>query len=240
MSEEEDEQAQQPQQNPPKKADLKATPVLYISLCLSGLFVLGLHDFLAEKEANMCGMSYMYELPQYVNISQTKHDKYTLYAYGEGKLSEAVYKGKFTGIPVLFIPGNSGSFRQVRSLASIALRKAIEETKYKIHFDYFAVDFVEEFSALYGGTLQNQAAFVRQSIRDILNLYQGQVQPAPTSLVLVGHSVGGLVAKALFLDPEFDPLTVNIIITLATPHSAPVVNADKSLNQVCKIIAEIR
>merc|ERR1711971_309274 len=68
----------------PKKADLKATAVLYISLALSGLFVLGLYDFLIEKESNKCGMSYMYELPQYVNISQTKHEKYTLYAYGEG------------------------------------------------------------------------------------------------------------------------------------------------------------
>jgi glycosylphosphatidylinositol deacylase len=141
-----------------------------------------------------------------------------------------VYKGKFIGIPVLFIPGNSGSFRQVRSLASIALRKAIEDTKYKVHFDYFAVDFVEEFSALYGGTLEDQAAFVRQSIVDILRLYQGQKQ-APTSVVLIGHSIGGLVAKSLFVDPNFDPLTINIIITLATPHSAPVINADKSLNQ---------
>jgi glycosylphosphatidylinositol deacylase len=158
----------------------------------------------------------MYELPQYVNISQTKHKKYTLYAYGEGKSSEAVYKGKFIGIPVLFIPGNSGSFRQVRSLASIALRKAIEDIKYKVHFDCFAVDFVEEFSALYGGTLEDQAAFVRQSIADILSLYQGQKQ-APTSVVLI--------------DPNFDPLTINLIITLATPHSAPVLNADKSLNQ---------
>ena len=233
MPEEEEpkEQSEPSPQPGPKRADLKITAVLWISLALSFLFVLGLHDFLAEKEANKCGMSYMYELPQYVNISKTKHDKYSLYAYGEGKLSEAVYKGKFSGIPVLFIPGNAGSFRQVRSLASIALRKAIEETKYKIHFDYFAVDFVEEFSALYGGTLHDQAEFVRKSIQDILSLYEGQKQP-PKSVVLVGHSVGGLVAKALFLDPNFDHSTVNIIITLATPHSAPVVNADKYLSQV--------
>ena len=51
------------------------------------------------------------------------------------------------------------------------------------------------------------------------------------NLSLSGHSIGGLVAKSLFLDPNFDPLTINIIITLATPHSAPVLNADKSLNQ---------
>ena len=46
-----------------------------------------------------------------------------------------------------------------------------------------------------------------------------------------GHSIGGLVAKSLFLDPKFDSSSVNIIITLATPHSAPVVSADQSLSQ---------
>ena len=59
-------------------------------------------------------------------------------------------------------------------MASIALRKAIEDFKYKIHFNYFAVDFNEEFSAIYGGTLKDQAAFVRQSIRSILSLYKGK------------------------------------------------------------------
>lgn len=37
---------------------------------------------------------------------------YGLYAYTEGKLIENVRKHKFTGIPVLFIPGNAGSYKQ--------------------------------------------------------------------------------------------------------------------------------
>ena len=45
------------------------------------------------------------------------------------------------------------TFSQVRSLASVALRKAIEESEYEVHFDFFSVDFNEEFSALYGGSL---------------------------------------------------------------------------------------
>lgn len=212
----------------PKKASVKPTAVIWISLFVGSLFTLGLYTFLVEKEPNRCAMSYMYEMPQYVNLN-VSHSRYSLYAYGEGKLSEAVYKAEFSGIPVLFIPGNAGSFRQVRSLASIALRKSIEESKYKVHFDYFAADFVEEYSALYGGTLNEQAAFVRQSIKTILNLYKGSIKPK--SVVLVGHSIGGLIAKALFLDPDFDADTVKIIVTLATPHSAPVVNADPILNR---------
>ena len=120
-------------------------------------------------------------------------------------------------------------------MASVALRKSIEDFKYKIHFDYFAVDFNEEFSAIYGGTLQDQAAFVRKSIERILKLYDG-AENAPKSVVLIGHSIGGLVARALFLDPNFNSKSVHTIITLATPHSAPVVNADRYLDQFYKEI----
>lgn len=60
--------------------------------------------------------------------------------------------------------GNAGSYKQVRSLASVALRKAIDDTKYKIHFDYFSVDFGEEYSGLYGGVLQDQSRFIAKSI----------------------------------------------------------------------------
>ena len=175
------------EENPPpapKRVDLKPQGSLYISLILTSLFCYGLYTFVTEKEPNKCGMSYMYEYPQYINLT-SNHPKYSLYAYSEGKLSEKVAKGQFSGIPVLFVPGNAGSFRQVRSMASIALRKAIEESKYKIHFDYFAVDFVEEFSALYGGTLNDQAAFVRSSIKQILELYKGDHNPK--SVVLIGE-----------------------------------------------------
>ena len=79
---------------------------------------------------------------------------------------------KFTGIPVLFIPGNAGSHKQgllppfhictmqtffceaacsvfetflmssVRSLGSVALRKA-QDSKSPFHFDYFSLDLNE-------------------------------------------------------------------------------------------------
>jgi len=37
---------------------------------------------------------------------------------------------------------------------------------------------------------------------------------------------GGLIARALFIIPDFDPNTVNTIITQATPHRMPVIAAD--------------
>ena len=40
---------------------------------------------------------------------------------------------KFSGIPVLYIPGNSGSHKQVRSMASVALR-FVEEFPFLLRF----------------------------------------------------------------------------------------------------------
>lgn len=46
----------------------------------------------------------------------TKYDdqfiKYGLYTYNEGHLTEKSRNMKFDGIPVLYIPGNAGSYKQ--------------------------------------------------------------------------------------------------------------------------------
>ena len=47
------------------------------------------------------------------NETRTRFPNYGLYAYGEGKMAEALRENKFSGIPVLFVPGNSGSHKQV-------------------------------------------------------------------------------------------------------------------------------
>lgn len=38
--------------------------------------------------------------------------RYGLYAYSEGKYIERAKSMKFTGIPVLFVPGQGGSYKQ--------------------------------------------------------------------------------------------------------------------------------
>lgn len=101
--------------------------------------------------------------------------------------------------------------------------------QYKLHFDYFTVDFNEEFSAIHGGSLEDQTQFVAHCVERILQLYQSpsaNQKFMPQSVVLIGHSIGGVIAKALFTNPEFDPFKVHTIITLATPHT-PVVVVDK-------------
>ena len=123
----------------------------------------------ANFETNGCIMTYMYEYPEYepiklTEVARQRFPKYRLYVYGEGKYSQKHKDGKFSGIPVLYIPGNSGSYKQVRSMGSVALRKAEDQNQYKLHFDYFAVDFNEEFSAIYGGVLEDQTLFVSHCV----------------------------------------------------------------------------
>lgn len=52
---------------------------------------------------------------------------------------------------------------------------------------------------------------------------------APTSVAIVGHSMGGLVARALLTLKNFKPELINLLITQATPHVAPVMPLDKYL-----------
>lgn len=51
----------------------------------------------------------------------------------------------------------------------------------------------------------------------------------PQSVVLVGHSMGGVVARALYTLPRFNPSLVSLIITHASPHLAPVLVLDPHL-----------
>ncbi|XP_070187912.1 GPI inositol-deacylase-like [Littorina saxatilis] len=199
----------------------------------TGLLVLGIHDCITNFEENGCEMTWMFEYPTYLNVPVDKSiakqfPNYKLYVYGEGEYARQISDLKFKGIPVLFIPGNSGSYRQVRSLGSVSLRMG-NKLKVGFHFNYFVVDFQDQFSALHGAILPEQTEFVRSCVKKILSMYQS-THP-PSSVILVGHSMGGVVARALFTLPGFDPKTVHTIITQNSPHQAPVVMVDSVMDQ---------
>uniref|UniRef100_A0A8D0EZ32 GPI inositol-deacylase n=1 Tax=Strix occidentalis caurina TaxID=311401 RepID=A0A8D0EZ32_STROC len=199
---------------------------------LAAVALLGVRDVLFVYEENRCSMTYMYEYPEYLKIKLPKktarrYPAYELYLYGEGNYAEENKNLLLTGIPVLFLPGNAGSYKQVRSLGSIALRKA-EDVDFKYHFNFFSVNFNEELVALYGGSLQRQTKFVHECIKVILKLYRNR-EFAPTSVAIVGHSMGGLVARALLTLKNFKPELINLLITQATPHVAPVMPLDRYL-----------
>ncbi|KAK1797667.1 hypothetical protein P4O66_008038 [Electrophorus voltai] len=199
-----------------------------------GCLLLALRELFLGLEENRCSMTYMFEYPEYRQRVQLpryvarQYPAYGLYLYGEGVYAQETRGLKLTGAPVLFLPGNAGSYKQGRSLGSVALRKA-ENMEGGIHLNVFTIDFNEELVALYGGGLLRQTHFLHESIKVILRLYKvrGHDRPdPPQSVVLVGHSMGGVVARALFTLPGFSPGLVSLILTQASPHQAPVLSLD--------------
>lgn len=208
----------------------------YIILCLilSTAYFIGLLSFFADNEKDKCDMTYMFELPQYVRISNNydkKFPKYGLYYYDEGPPHAST--PKFWGIPVLFIPGNAGSHKQVRSLASVALRKYVNK-RLPYHFDYFTIDMNEELSGLSGVFLNDQLAYANHSLHFILKLYKNQ-RHLPKSVVLIGHSMGGVIARKLAQMP-FSP--IEIVITLASPHKRSPLILDEHISSFYEHVAD--
>lgn len=52
--------------------------------------------------------------------------------------------GHFAGVPVVFVPGNGGSHKQVRSLGSVAQRMS-DRYQTPFHLNYFTIDYNEVF-----------------------------------------------------------------------------------------------
>ncbi|XP_028847097.1 GPI inositol-deacylase isoform X2 [Denticeps clupeoides] len=197
--------------------------------CALGLLAVGLKEVFLGFEENRCSMTYMFEYPEYRRIPLPRrvsrlYPAYGLYLYGEGSYAQETRSLKLSGAPVLFLPGNAGSYKQARSLGSVALRKA-EGMDGGVHLNVFTVDFNEELVALYGGSLRRQTLFLHECIKAVLRLYKHRPDP-PKGVVLVGHSMGGVVARALFTLPRFNPALVNLILTQASPHQAPVLPLD--------------
>lgn len=201
---------------------------LVVVIALSSLccFLYGIASLLLNMEKNQCQMTYMFQLPTFIKVDVDGGEafpKYNLYTYAEGSLIENARSLKFNGAPVIFIPGNSGSYKQGRSLGSTALRKGIE-SDLNHHLDYFLVDYNEEFSALFGGYFNNQKEFLKKCILSILKLYK-HLPNAPKQVILIGHSMGGKIAQALLTDETVSGM-INSIIFIATPIDRPVVNFD--------------
>lgn len=218
---------------------MKYFSLLFLSLCslVFVFYLIGVVLFLSDREPNdKCEMTYMFEYPQYVRVSQSidqKYSKYGLYAYGEGRITKKARNMYFDGIPVLFIPGNAGSHHQVRSLSSVALRKALNSGS-PYHFDYFSVDLNSEFSALYGPVLYDQLEYVLHSISRILKLYE-KSPSSPKQVILIGHSVGGIVAKKAIAELlRNNKHLVSILINLAAPIQRPPVYFDRQISTFYK------
>ncbi|PIN00040.1 Negative regulator of COPII vesicle formation [Handroanthus impetiginosus] len=238
--------------------------IISIWIGLAGLFGL------LKPVSNGCVMTYMY--PTYIPISTPENVssvKYGLYLYHEGwrKIDFNDHLKKLNGVPVLFIPGNGGSYKQVRSLGAesdrayqggplewnfyqdspslgegldIDLTDILLPSQYTSMLDWFAVDLEGEHSAMDGQILQEHTEYVVYAIHRILDQYKeshdarakegaSMSGSLPKSVILVGHSMGGFVARAAVVHPHLRKFAVETVLTLSTPHQSPPVALQPSL-----------
>lgn len=199
---------------------------------------------------------------------------YRLFRYQDG-LAPTKH---LAGVPLIFLPGNAGSYEQVRlsclqpllvlrrpdvtycrlfssaipshpnpalrnplqvrSLGS-QLARSYQEGIHGSSFDVFTIDYAEELTGLYGGLVPVQAAFLRRCVSTVLDMYRSRPPTSrPISVVLVAHSMGGVVARHLLAAPDFDNRMVNTLVTLATPHGAPAVMVDHRMRLVFATMAQ--
>ncbi|XP_027349452.1 uncharacterized protein LOC113861049 isoform X2 [Abrus precatorius] len=240
--------------------------IIVVGICLSALYGL------LKPISNGCIMTYMY--PTYIPISSSQSVspvKYGLYLYHEGwkKIDFKEHLKKLNGVPVLFIPGNGGSFKQVRSLAAESdrayqngpLEHAFYQeaslrpeergadinlsgfqlpNQYTSRLDWFAVDLEGEHSAMDGAILEEHTEYVVYAIHKILDQYKVSYDARtregaavsgslPKNVILVGHSMGGFVARAAVIHPRLRKSAVETVLTLSTPHQSPPVALQPSL-----------
>ncbi|KAL6288194.1 hypothetical protein ACE6H2_012584 [Prunus campanulata] len=240
--------------------------VFVLCVCFAGFY-----DLL-KPVSNGCTMTYMY--PTYIPIPTTtavSPAKYGLYLYHEGwkKIDFKEHLKKLSGIPILFIPGNGGSYKQVRSMAAESDRAyqggPLERTfyqeasltpeeggeeidvasfqlpnQYDSRLDWFTVDLEGEHSAMDSAILEEHAEYVVHSIHRILDQYKESYETReregaatsgslPKSVILVGHSMGGFVARAAVAHNRLRKSAVETILTLSSPHQYPPVALQPSL-----------
>eukprot|EP01038_Epipyxis_sp_PR26KG_P004655 gene4655-6542_t len=129
--------------------------------------------------------------------------------------------------PVLFIPGHKGNPDQVRSLSSPLMHN---EDQY---FQYFSVDFNYEPTAVHGYYIYNQAVFVNEVLKKIQNLYKRHSQKDSDykiKVIVIGHSIGGMVARTSLLLNSYPKCSVSDIVLLSSPNIRAPYVPDSSMD----------
>lgn len=87
---------------------------------------------------------------------------------------------------------------------------------------FLTVEFNEDLSAFHGSTLESQISYASHSISYILSLY-----PPNTKIIVMGHSMGGIVAASLLPSNN-----ISAIITMSTPYTLPPARFDARIDKI--------
>ncbi|WWC64172.1 uncharacterized protein I303_106780 [Kwoniella dejecticola CBS 10117] len=186
-------------------------------------------------------MSWMSPSYHAVEWHDPPNHRYQLFLYREQGMD---LQTSLTGRPVLFIPGNAGSYQQVRSIASAASRQHTVQQDWKgpdgggRQLDFFSVDFNEEFSAFSARTLHDQANYIKSAIDRIFREYDHlPLSQRPSQVILLAHSMGGIAARLAISDEEI-AAKVDVLLTMSTPHTIPPLTIERDMDAIYSKIAK--
>lgn len=203
-------------------------PIFWVNLVFVVATTYILIMYLLTPSGHQCQMTFMMEPPRFIPITDGRKESiqphglnYKLFMYSElGFPQKSDLKDS---MPILFVPGNAGSYQQVRSLASTCIRRQIQMIE-AAKFVFFTIDFDGQLSGLRGQLIEAQTLFVQKSLVKITEM----VPAASRGVIIIGHSVGGFISKALFTLPGFDSKTVPLLVSLASPLTRPHITFDKN------------
>lgn len=199
---------------------------------------------------NECQMTFMMEPPRFIPIPMdddsenskgkphqdsghrsTSTSGYQLFMYNELGFpsSSNIHVDLKDSLPVLFIPGNAGSYQQVRSIASTSIRHQLQSLD-AFKFIFYTIDFKGQLSGFSGDLIQAQTEFVHRALKRISSIHPDYVD----GTILIGHSVGGFILKLLPTEPGFDPNSISIMISLAGPLTKPYLAFDDTMYHLYK------
>ncbi|KAG3026219.1 hypothetical protein PC121_g8712 [Phytophthora cactorum] len=197
-----------------------------LSVLLTGLYVA---DVVSTKNyESTCEMTWSW--PVYSPVtwrSVPSHPKYQLY-----RVDMKFARESLSGVPVLFVPGHLGSYKQARSLS-----RHLWDTNETL-FDLFALDLDEEPTGLNGNFITDQATYLNDVVRAILREYKRQHKKSnkqlviPDSVVIVAHSMGGIVARTAELLPNYKKRSIQHVVGLGVPYENPSFPFDAEMNAI--------
>lgn len=86
------------------------------------------------------------------------------------------------------------------------------------------MEFNEDLSAFHGSTLDSQIAYTSAAVEYILSRYLPR-----TRIIVMGHSMGGIVATALLPSKNTN---ITALITMSTPHTLPPARFDARIEEI--------
>eukprot|EP00924_Labyrinthula_sp_SR-Ha-C_P002646 augustus_masked-scaffold_13-processed-gene-2.17-mRNA-1 protein AED:0.99 eAED:1.00 QI:0/0/0/0.5/1/1/2/0/649 len=173
--------------------------------------------------------------------------KYRLFLYRNKKKKSDIFKPNAYRPIVIYIPGSMGHFGQVRSLGGTASASGDVNRFSRFsniitnnYFDFYALDFNEELSVLDSRLIKDQTLFLQDVLKYLENLYRFEKDEETNKIVLVGHSMGGLVARNLMRilsKQSIKKYNIISVISLSSPTRFPRVSLDsKFVNLYSKIL----